>query len=375
MPDDRGNGGIKVMEHREPPRIASGDRPLESAATHNDRGPFRLRRFDEAGKKRTIDYPRAGVIVLGALVLASGFFWAKRASLDWLADQPQYQVPFDQIQLVDASGQPNQPPGWYHGGARVFLENVRIASREPEAVSVLQLTADRLSQVFKNYAWVEDVIRVHYGPGSIRVELRYRQPVAWVQLRGGDQKMVDHEGTILPAKDIDVAALGRVIKILGDLNDGGLAPPSDDRDGVKWKCRAGAPTVEEVDTRILAAARLAGFLTREEQARDAEKSAALNIVGIVVTDFQRRGLFVKNNEDAAILWGYAPESKRPDTPSTDEKWAMLRRWAETTEARRLVAEDYWEFSRNGVRFVCPHPRAAHRPTSSGDRNSGKRDAP
>jgi hypothetical protein len=375
MPDDRGNGGIKVMEHREPPRIASGDHPLEGATTHHDRGPFRLRRFDEAGKKRTIDYPRAGLIVFGALVLAAGLFWAKRASLDWLADQPQYQVPFDQIQLVDASGQPNPPPRWYHGGARVFLENVRMASREPEAVSVLQLTADRLSQVFKNYAWVEDVIRVHYGPGSIRVELRYRQPVAWVQLRGGDQKMVDHEGTILPAKDIDVAALGRVIKILGDLNDGGLAPPSDNRDGVKWKCRAGAPALEEVDSRILAAARLAGFLTGEEQARDAGKSAALHVVTIVVTDFKLRGLFVKNNEDAAILWGDAPGSEQPDTPSTDEKWAMLRRWAETTEARRLVSEDYWEFSRNGVRFVCPHPRATHRPTSSGDRHSGKRDAP
>jgi hypothetical protein len=76
MPDERGNGGIKVMEHREPPRIASGDRPLEGATTHNDRGPFRLRRFDEAGEKRKIDYPRAGLIVLGALVLAAGFFWA-----------------------------------------------------------------------------------------------------------------------------------------------------------------------------------------------------------------------------------------------------------------------------------------------------------
>jgi hypothetical protein len=373
MPDDRGNGGIKVMEHREPPRIASGDRPLEGATTHNDRGPFRLRRFDEAGEKRKIDYPRAGLIVLGALVLAAGFLWVKRASLDWLADQPQYQVPFDQIQLVDASGQPNPPPRWYHGGARVFLENVRIASREPEAVSVLHFTADRLSQVFKNYAWVEDVIGVHYGPGSIRVELRYRQPVAWVQLRGGEQIMVDHEGTILPAKDIDVSALGRVIKIYGDLNDNGLAPPSDFRFGVKWKCRAGAPAVEEVDSRILAAARLAGFLTGEEQARDAEKSPALRVIGIIVTDFRGRGLFVSNNEDAAILWGDAPGSERPETPSADEKWAMLRRWAETTEARRLVVGDYWAISGSGVRFVCRHPQAPHRPSSSAHRPSGKAD--
>ena len=39
--------------------------------------------------------------------------------------------------------------------------------------------------------------------------------------------MVDDEGTILPAEDIDVSALGRVIKISGDTARWRTAPPSD----------------------------------------------------------------------------------------------------------------------------------------------------
>ena len=200
--------------------------------------------------------------MFGIIALAAGLVWARRTSLDWLANQPQYQIPFDQIQLVDDAGRPAQPPRWYRGGSQAFLENVRIDSQEPDAVPVLQVAADRLSQAFKNYAWVREVTRVAYEPGTIRVELRYRQPVAWVQLRGTEQIMVDDKGTILPAKDIDVSALGRVIMIFGDTHDGGLAPPADRRFGVKWKTREQGSELEKVDERILAAARLASFLVR-----------------------------------------------------------------------------------------------------------------
>ena len=42
MPDERGNGGIKVMEHREPPRIGPGDRPIDGSTTQQGAGPFRF---------------------------------------------------------------------------------------------------------------------------------------------------------------------------------------------------------------------------------------------------------------------------------------------------------------------------------------------
>ena len=202
-----------------------------------------MRRFDENANRRKFDYARLALLIGVVLAVAAGLFWAGRASTDWLATQSPYQMPFNQIQLVDDHGRPSEPPGWYRGGYHAFLENVRTDAREPAAISVLEVTAARLSQIFKNYAWVKDV-RVVYHPGNIRVQLRYRQPVAWVQLRGGEQVMIDDEGTILPAKDIDVAALGRVIKVLGDIEKGGLAPPSDLRYGVKWKSRQDGSDVD-----------------------------------------------------------------------------------------------------------------------------------
>jgi hypothetical protein len=360
------------MEHREPPRVGPGDLPGDGATTQHAAGPFRLRRFDEAANRRKIDYVRLGLFIGAGLALATGAFWARRASLDWLATQPQYQMPFNQIQLIDDDGRPDEPPRWYRGGSQAFLENVRLDSHEPAAISVLEVTADRLAQIFKNYAWVEDVVRVVYRPGSIQAQLRYRQPVAWVQLRGEDQLMVDDEGTILPAKDIDVAALGRVIKIIGD-----VAPPTDRRFGVKWKSLQDGSDVESIDERVLAAARLAAYLLRADQARDAERSAALRMSWVIVSNFQdflRRGLFTTNAEDVTICWGDAPGINRSESLNADEKWAMLRRWADTTEARFLVKGDYWALSNDGVHFVCGHPGARHRPSLSSNRGIGKSDA-
>jgi hypothetical protein len=299
---------------------------------------------------------------------------ARRASLDWLAIQPQYQVRFDEIQLVDCAGRPAEPPRWYRGGARAFLENVRLEAREREGVSLLSFTPDRLSLALEKYAWVEDVIRVVYHPGGIHVELRYRQPVAWVQLRDGDQIVVDEEATILRASDVDVAELGRVIKIRGDLADRGLARPSELRYGVKWKSRGTRGDLDRVDERILAAAKLAAFLMGGSRPTEGEKSAALRLIQIDVTSFRPHGLLVYNAEGAAIWWGDAPGAERPETLSADEKWAMLRRWAQTTHDRFLETGDLWRFTRDGVKFVCTHTPASHRSKTSSERLGGKNDA-
>jgi hypothetical protein len=245
---------------------------------------------------------------------------------------------------------------------------VRLGSREPDHIAVLDVTTDELRLAFKKYAWVDEVTRVAYGGGRVRVELRYRQPVAWVQLRDAGQLMVDREGTILPAEDIDVAALGRVIPIVGA---GGLAPPAAFQFGEKWKFKANSSGLEQADERILAAAKLAGFLLREPQAGDAERSLALCVRQIfIVADFDVRGLFVINKEGAAILWGNGPGAERPGEHSAEEKWAILRGWADTTRARFLEPEDFWSFSRTGLQHRCPHRRDPHRPKESSSDPSG-----
>lgn len=359
------------MEHREPPRIGPGDRRIEDAI-EEPRGRFRLRRFDLEGNRRQIGYRRIGLVALAGVavstLLAYLGTWAARASVGWLAHQPQYQVPFQKIELL------NEPPRWFEGGAPKFLESVRLGSREPEHVPVLNVAPDDLAAIFKKYAWVAQVTRVDYGSGRIRVELRYRQPVAWVTVRGGQQLMIDDEGTILPTDDVDLAALGRVPNITGDLADGGLAPPAATQYGEKWKSRSGPGGLEEVDARILAAGKLAGFLLREPQASDAQRSSALRMMKIIVTDFDKRGLFVTNAEDAAILWGDAPGAERSIGPSADDKWAMLRRWELSTQARFLDEGDYWDFGKTKLVHVCPrlHPNR-HHPRTAAERTVGSRD--
>jgi hypothetical protein len=346
------------MEHREPPRIASSERQVDAAADLAG-GRFRLRRFDAIGNSRKFDYSRASLLVVAGLALAVALVYltdrARRVAVAWLAHQSQYQLAFDRIELAP------EPPPWYQGGRHAFLKGVRLAAGERENVAVLDESPDHLAIAFKKYAWVEEVVKVAYGPSRIRVDLRYRQPVAWVRLRDGNQKVVDRNGIILPAENVDVAVLGQVIEISGDISAGGLAAPSDPRSGVIWKSAGDGTGLGQVEERIVAASKLAAFLTQAAQANDAQQYPSLHVIRIVVTDFRARGLFVVNAEGAAILWGDAPGDEPTGKPTAEEKWVILRHWRETSPSRFLETGDYWAFSKRELRHVCPHMKDPHQP--------------
>jgi hypothetical protein len=342
------------MEHREPPRIAIGDR-VYGPATEDAGGRLPLRAADAAFNRDPRNLGRGALSALiataGATALLCMGWQAMRTAVTWLHHQSQYQVPLDDVDLVNA------PPAWFRGGPQRFLEQLRQNAAAPRRISQLDVGPDQVAAEFKKYAWVEDVATVTYAPGRIRVALRYRQPVAWVNLLRGHQRVVDENGIILPAEDIDSGPLGALVKITGD----GLLPPSDPRPGVIWKLQTHAGEMDEPEVRILAAARLAGFLIQPERFGQAAACPALRILEIIVSDFHRRGLFVMNAEGAEIWWEDAPGQERAGTPSALEKWRMLVDWQKTTRARLLVKGDFWAFSRNGLRFNCPHPDSPHRP--------------
>jgi hypothetical protein len=104
----------------------------------------------------------------------------------------------EQIQLFP------EPPPWFLGGKSVFLESVRRQAREPESISLLESPSEQLRGDFQRYPWVRDVERVSCGQRSISVRLRYRQPVAYIQLPRADQMLLDETGAILNIKDVDV---------------------------------------------------------------------------------------------------------------------------------------------------------------------------
>jgi hypothetical protein len=326
---------------------------------------FGLRAFEMARHRRHIDYRRTAVVLLAGLAIVSALVYlgsrATRDALAWLALQTPYQVPFDQIELI------SEPPRWYRGGSRAFVEAVRRSAGLPEHVAVLEFAPERLKMEFQKYAWVKEVTRVAYAPGRIQVDIRYRQPVAWMQLGGTEQIVIDERAVILSQEDIDMASLGRVIRVTGH----GLASPSDPRPGLTWKSRSEGDEVDRVDERVTAAATLAAFLVKAPQVRDAEGSPALTILEIIVTDFSLRGLFAINAEGAAFWWRGAPGAEGPDEPVALKKWSMMRDWAATTRDRFLETGDYWAFSAEQVYHVCPrrHRPASHRPKLHGKSSS------
>jgi hypothetical protein len=297
----------------------------------------------DSGGPRRIFVVIAGLTVAGVLVLL--VIWGGRRAVAWLHRQAPYQLPFQDIRLEPG------PPVWFRGGKRAFLDGVRRQSREPTPISVLNVGPERLAGAFKNYPWIEEV-KVRYVPGGITVRPRYRWPVAYVQLDHAVQVVVDHTGTILPAEDLDetCSEVKSLLKITGE----GLVPPSDPRPGVKWKTSDWAN-----ESRVLAAAKLAGFLREEPRFSEASKTPALHMIELIVSDFYRRGLFAVNAQGAVIWWRGAPDEEGPGEPSAASKWAILSRWAATTEHRSLAEGDYWAFGKTEIRLICTHPGMPH----------------
>jgi hypothetical protein len=361
------------MDRREPPRIGAGESSIEEAAPAPD-GRLRLRRLSSGVAARLWRGRSWGVLALAAGMLVAGTVYlgqlAVRSVVQWLHTQSQYAVPFDHIELIAA------PPAWYRGGATGFLDQVRRGADAGDHVPMLEMTPDRLATLFRTSGWVEEVARVTYLPGKIRVKLRYREPVGLVTLADGrqhlGQHLVDERGILLSADDVDPVVLGPLIRITGGDK---LTAPADPRPGVPWKSRGGSGDVEEVNESIVAAAGLAAFLERKQRATTPESSPALKVIEIIVTDFDRRGLFMINAERAVIWWQHAPGAERPGEPTAEEKWAMLENWQRTTTERALPDPDYWGFSGTSVVPIRPHRDPAHRPQELGTPRAGSKDVP
>jgi hypothetical protein len=312
--------------------------------------------------------PRTGIVVLLGAVLVGGALYlgrlAARSVVGWLHAQPQYQLPFDQIELVPP------PPAWYRAGAKGFLDRVRRRANLGENVSVLDLTPERLALAFRD-AWVEEVLKVAYSPGKVHVYLRYREPVGMVVLADGGQQLVDEYAVLLASDDVDPVRLGPLIRISAP----GLEPPADPQPGVTWKSRTRPGGLESVNESIVAAAGLAGFISKKQRASTIEKLPALKVTEIMVGAFEKRGLFMVNAERAVIWWRYAPKREPPGEPSAEVKWAMLEEWQRTETKRLLPEPDYWGFSETGVVRFCTHGDPTHRSLEPRERRDGKTQLP
>jgi hypothetical protein len=305
---------------------------------HSRRG---FRRLDFVRSERQLDFKRIVLACLLALaaVLIFGYLGNQslRSAVGWLHRQPQYQLRFDDIQLRD------EPPPWFRGGAEAFLRQVRENAKEAEVLPVMELERARIELDFKQFPWVDDVVRVEYPPQGIVVHLAYKRPVAIIPLPPGDEGLLDSQGHLLPAQDVEAEKLGPLIKITGR----GLRESSRSQAGHRvWRSSAPGAEGERLQRAVLEAARLAGFLQDPARARDIRDFPALRVLTIIATD--PRGLFVQTSEANVILWGNGPGEEPAGSLEAEEKWELLKKWAKTSGKRTLRLGDYWEISRSGL---------------------------
>jgi hypothetical protein len=336
------------MEYRKMPRVAAPEGRLDEViddATPGARPGPRLRRFDFVTAPRHIDMTRvilAGLVLLS--IVAAGLYVGARAfrtAVNLLSRQPQYQLGFHEIKLK------HNPPIWFRGGSSSFLKQVRATAGESEVLPLLELEKGRIERDFKVFPWVDDVRRIEYPPGGIEVELAYKIPVAMIPFRRGAQIVVDSHGHVLPAEDIDNRTLTTLIKIMGT-PAAPLVPSVDNPPGKAWKSGAAGGLGSRQDRAVVAAAKLAGFFDEPDRRREAALLPALRIVTIIATDDHDRGLFVQNAEDTTILWRNAPGDEAAGEPNAEEKWHILRKWANSHGLHSLPARDFWEFSGSDI---------------------------
>ncbi|WP_165245860.1 cell division protein FtsQ/DivIB [Paludisphaera soli] len=328
------------MEYRDLSRIVASD------ADDGVDPPARVRRFEFVRSTGRLDLRKLAAALLLSASLLGVLFYAGGQALNsgvaWLHRQPQYQLPFDRIEL------PIPPPACFRGGTSTFLDRVRRNAEESEVLPILDVDPERIRAAFKRFPWVEQVLSVEFPPRGLVVRLAYREPVAKVQLPGADQLLLDREGCILPVDDIDVEQVKRLIWIRGD----GLTAPAKDRVGKLWRTEASETSRGAVvDRGVIQAAHLAGFLLEPARREQAESSSALRIVTIYATDPPaNRGLFIRNADGTTILWGRGPGDEQPGEQTAPEKWEILVDQAGRNLLKPGQLGDFWEFGRNEMRF-------------------------
>ena len=254
--------------------------------------------------------------------------------------QPPYQVPFRSIQLVPA------PPPWFGGGSDVFLERVRQRARETETLPILDLTTQRIKLAFIQSPWVESVVQVSYPPHGLRVKLQYREPVAKVRVPKDKEYLLDESGRILPEDEVDRDRLEQTLPLIVIHGDG-MTGPLEPQPGGTWKSRPGANDINEGNTRIPEAAKLAAFLTRKMHLMGASLAAALEIVEINPIHKSGRR-FVFNREGSCFMWLGLPGEEGEASLTDEDKWELLYDWSQHTTDRCRTPHHCYEFTKKGL---------------------------
>lgn len=241
--------------------------------------------------------PRVWVAYVGlvaALALGGFVAWHKAGPLILVSSD--YQLTPDKVELEPP------PPPWIRSDVRgQALRTGRLDT--PQSLLAPDLT-ERAYQAFSVHPWIEKVLRVSKGhPAWLRVEVRYRRPVAMVQV-DGNLLPVAADAVLLPHEDFSPVDSRGYPRIEGIENLPASSP------GAAWG-----------DARVLGAAQIAAAVGDRWKALNLERIRPSRSHEPSSQTFE-----VLTPAETQILWGRPPALASAGEPSVARKLELLEKY-------------------------------------------------
>jgi hypothetical protein len=217
-----------------------------------------------------------------------------------LSSRPEYRLSTKRIRIIP---EPESPV------PRSLLDQVSEQANLPREVSVLDETlAATLAKAFGRHPWIAKVVSVRKShPAGVTVEVKYREPVGMVQVKGG-RFPIDASGVVLPSADFNAADFKRYPTIQGIASSNSIRP------GFAWK-----------DPSLLAAARLAELLAPKWEDLRLE-SIVIPTRTVPAIDASKILLELRANGGSRIIWGRAPGTEHPGELTTVQKIGRMEKY-------------------------------------------------
>ena len=247
--------------------------------------------------------------LISVSILISAFVFGPQIvrSLPDLNQKPQYRLKSSDVRVSP------QPPRWV---PEDFTTLVFEQSELPREFSLLDDgLVGRVADAFRKHPWVAEVVHVRkLNPAGLDVQLKFRQPVAVVEVAEGFYP-IDRFAILLPPADLAPAEIRRfpLIQNVTSMPAGTT--------GESWG-----------DSSVTAAARLAAVLLETES----EGETGWRRYGLAAIRVPRRTSAVPEIDDillevvstggSRILWGRPPGSSHPGELSVEQKIGRLEKY-------------------------------------------------
>jgi hypothetical protein len=231
---------------------------------------------------------------IAAALALSWLFWPQvEQQLPQLDNREEYRVGVEQIQIT-------QPlPRWI---PEDIVQKIFTRAGFDEPLSLLDpKLSEKIAMACYTHPWIERLVQVRKSyPARVQVEVVYREPVAMVEVIGGNCYPIDRHGHSLPKEDFSLADISRypIIRNISSVPAGNL--------GEAWG-----------DPAVTGAAQLAAVLTARSEAGQTWWNS-LGLKSIIaprresasddVDDLQYK---IETVGGSQIVWGRSPITRHP----------------------------------------------------------------